>query len=67
MKENLSEAAQGRFWLIFKWILIENERKSVWGSPGQILIDFKLDSSWKWKEIGVRQPRADSDWFFIKF
>ena len=27
------------------------ERKSVWGSPEQILSAFQLKSKWKWKEI----------------
>ena len=66
MKEILSEAAQGRLWLIFNQILIENERKFVWGSPDQILIDFELTFNWKWKEICLRQPRLDSHWFLIK-
>ena len=65
MKGNPSEAAQITFWLIFNQILIENERKSVWGLE-HILMGFQLYSNWKWKEIRMSQPRADSDWFLIK-
>ena len=50
----------------FQSILIENESKLVWGSPEQMLIDFQLNSNWKWKWIGLRHPKADSDWFWIK-
>ena len=67
MKGIWSEAAHGRFWLISNSVLIENEKNLVWGSPRQILIDFQLNSNWKWKEIGLSQRKADSDWFLIKF
>ena len=66
MKGNPSETAQSRFWLSFDEILIENTNESVWGSPEQILIDVYLNSNWKWKEIRLTQPRADSDRFLMK-
>ena len=34
-------------------ISIENEKKFVWGIPGQKLIDFYLDFIWKWKDINL--------------
>ena len=67
LKGICSEAAQTRFRLIFNYIQIENKRKLFWGSPGQILIDFQINSDWKWKESAVRQCRADSNWFPFQF
>ena len=63
MNGNPSEAAQRTFWLIVHEILIEHDRKSVWGSPEQILIDFYLDSNWKWKEgrEGGRERGGESE------
>ena len=39
LKRNWSEAAQSRFWSMFNWIVFENERDLLWGSPEQTLIE----------------------------
>ena len=31
------------------------------------IIDFHLNSNWDLKETALRRPRADSNWFWIKF
>ena len=66
-KGNWSGTAQNRIWLIAIQFSVENNRKLVWDSPGQNLIDFYLNFNWKLKEIGLRQPRTESKWFLFKF
>ena len=58
MKGNWSEAAEARsgaaharIWLIFNYNLIENERKLVWDSSGQNLIDLQLEFNRKWRKL----------------
>ena len=36
-------------------------------AEGRFWLFFALNSNSKWKEIGLRQPSADSNWFSIKF
>ena len=67
MQGNWSGTAQDRICLISIQILIENERKLVWGSSGPNLNDLYSNFSWKWKEIGLGQPRTESDWILFKF
>ena len=60
-------ASQARIWLISIQISIENNRKLVWDSPRQNLLDFYSHFNWKWKAIGLGQPKTESDWFLFKF
>ena len=64
MKGNWSGEAQDRIWLISIQISIQNERKLVWGSPGQYLFDFYSNFNWQWTEIGLGQPGTESDFLW---
>ena len=61
------EAARCSFWLILNELLIENERKLVWGSPEQILIDFNQILCEDEKKLVWGGPAQILMGFLIKF
>ena len=63
MKGNWSGAAHSRIWLMFIYILVNNQRNFVWGTPGAPewnLSGFHLKSNRKSEEMGLGQPKAKS-------
>ena len=48
-------------------VSLGSERKLIWGSPGENVIEFYLNFNWNWWEIDLGQPRRESDWISFKF
>ena len=66
-KSKLVWDSRGQNLIISVQLSSENKRKLVWDSPGQNLIDFYSNFNCKWNNIGLAQPRIESDWFLFKF
>ena len=67
MKLNSFKPPHDGTWLISIQISFENNRKLVWDSPRQNLLDHYSHFNWKWNAIGLGQPKTERDWFLLKF